>query len=124
MKGFNVRFATYLTSWTVGVALILVGVTRLFFIGLSLIILSSFFSHRGWTRFSRIRFRTDPPLVSFSILFLYGVWRLIEGLRSGDVFVREPLGIWWLAALIVVWLWGVGAEYRHWWSERRLAGSA
>jgi hypothetical protein len=124
MKNHNVRFAAYLTSSTVGVALILVGVTWLFFIGLSLIILSGCFSYRGWTGSSRRRFSTDPPLVGFSMLFLCGVCRFMEGLRSGDVLVREPMGIWWLAALLAIWLWGISAEYRHWWSERRLAGSA
>jgi hypothetical protein len=100
------QFITYSTLFTVGIILMLLGISWLTFIGATVVLLSSFFSSR-WPA----SFRIFLPL----FIFLGGaVVDFIWSIRDGDIFSRTPPPLWFFALLIGALLWGVISEYRSW----------
>lgn len=106
MKHSSMQFATYLVALTVGVALMVIGIDWLLFLGLALAVASGFFS-------SHSKFRPH----SFTAVFIGlagAVWCFVVDWHHGRIFVRQPVDWWFVLLLAGAWLWSVLRELRCW----------
>jgi predicted membrane channel-forming protein YqfA (hemolysin III family) len=111
MKDSRVRFAVYVAVWTSSVALMLTGVNGSLLLGMACILLSSLFSQRQ----SRNKTGRHVALV---ICLIVAIIDFEHNWRHGNIFKREPLGIWWSCLFVVAWLFGVIDEFYRWRSSR------
>ena len=96
MNSSKTKLAAYCAVLTAGVALMLVGLRWLFFLGLALTLLSSFFSSR--------RFSPWKPLLGLLVCLAYAAWVFMQSCREGTAFSREPLGALFTALFAGFWL--------------------
>ena len=100
------QFIVYSALLTIGVILMFIGISWLTFTGLTIALLSSFFSSQ-WPASSRILF---PLLISFG----WAVLQFVLSMRDGDIFRGRSPPLWYWALLTGVWFWGIASEYRRW----------
>ena len=112
MRNSDMRLVVCLALFTIGVALILLGIRWLSFAGLACAVSSSFFSQRQRRNHGRY------IVLLFCLVGI--VLDFMDGWRDGSIFKRKPLEIWWWAIFIGAWLWAVIDESRRWWSSRRV----
>jgi len=102
MNSSKTKLAAYCAVLTAGVALLLVGLRWLFFLGLALTLLSSLFSSR----------RVSPwkPLLGLLLCLAYAAWVFMQGYREGTLFSREPLGALFSALFAAFWIFALVLE--------------
>ena len=94
----------YSAFLTVGVACMLVGFRWLFFLGLALALLSSFFSSRPVSRWK--------PIFASVVCLAYAAWVFVESYREQTAFFREPPGVLFAVLFVGAWLLGLALEWR------------
>jgi hypothetical protein len=110
MKNGSTRLVIYSTLMTLGVVLMLLGISWLMFLGLALIMLAAFFSSKQQDGGRR--------LAGFLLYAGGAVAFLVWDLRDGDAFVQKSPPVWFWTALAVAWTWGIVSEF-HWWRKNR-----
>ena len=96
-------FCIYALLMTVGVVLILINISWLTFLGLGVVLLSSFYSSR-WPASSR-------ALWPFVVCLLGAILQLSQDVYRGDIFNRKPVPMWLFIILTAMWLFGISMEY-------------
>jgi hypothetical protein len=112
MEKSSTRLVIYSTLWILGVALMLLGITWLMFLGLTLIMLAESFSHRYRARDRTFRVVTVCIFGAITVRFL------IRDLHRGVAFVLNAQPLWFWIALLGVWLWAVLSEFHQWRKSR------
>ncbi len=113
MKNSSTRFATLSLLMTIGVVLMLIGITWLLFLGLTLIGLASYF----FTQDHQVGgYRHKILLFIAACAFVF----LLLALIDGDAFVRQPQPMW--ISMSAVWLWTIVCEFRRWQKNRNRGG--
>jgi hypothetical protein len=122
MKNTTTRLAIYLTSITLGMVLILTGISWLCLLGCAITLSGLLFSGNVSSRPFHVR------LISYlglPISLFGGVWQFIQAEQSGHVWFRVPPHWWFVAFILAVWLPLVVGEFWQWqrlhgWTVRRL----
>jgi len=106
----STRLVIYSALFTIGIALMLLGITSLAFVGIALIVLAAFFSpqQRAGSR----------PLRGFIVCAVIAAVVLIRHLHRGDAFAQESLPLWFWVVLGVIWLWAILGEFQRWRKNR------
>ena len=109
MRNPNLRLIIYAALMTVGVALMLLGITWLMFFGVALIVLAAYFSSRPWV--------SARHGVGFVVILAAAVDTLVRHSHQGDAFARETMPLWFWVSMIVLWLWAVLSEFHKSWKN-------
>jgi hypothetical protein len=105
MEDSSTRLVISTTLMTLGIVLMLLGISWLVFLGLALIMLSGLFpSQKADSR----------GLVAFMIYAAGALMFLILDLHDGDAFVQETQPLWFRIAMVGTWFWSVISEFRRW----------
>jgi hypothetical protein len=106
MKNPDTRLMIYSTLMTVGVALMLIGITWLMFFGIALVVLAAYFSSQRWTG--------SRHVVAFIVCAAVTVIEFVRQLDHKDVFAKQNVPLWLWITLGVIWLWAVLGEFYKW----------
>ena len=111
MKNPSNRLLVYSALMTLGVILMLIGISWLMFFGLALNVLATY-------SFPQKRARGGIRL----FLFLSGaaVFLLISDLHDGDSFVQKTRPLWFWVVLAGAWLFGIISEFRRYQKSKSL----
>ena len=104
MENSGTKLVIHSTLWAVAVVLMLLGITWLMFLGLSLIMLASFFSSRRRTG--------GRGLAAFLIAAVAAAAVLFRDLHAGVAFAQEAQPWWFWILIIGVGLWAILSEFR------------
>ena len=100
-KSSTIKLVLYLTSITLGMVLILIGISWLCLLGCAITLSALLFS--GNLRIHPFRVRLVSYLGLVISLF-GGVWQFVQAERYGFVFLRVPPHWWFVVFIIVAWL--------------------
>ena len=101
MKNSTIKLVFYLTSITLGMVLILIGISWLCLLGCAITLSALILS--GNLRIHPFRAR----LVSYLGLVISitgGVWQFVQAERHGFVLLRVPPHWWFVVFIMMVWL--------------------
>jgi hypothetical protein len=112
MEHSGTKLVIHSTLWALGVVLMLLGITWLMFLGLSLIMLASFFSSQRRTG--------GRGLAAFLICAAAAAAILFRDLHAGVAFAQEARPWWFWILILGAGLGGILSEFRRWQADRRL----
>ena len=105
------RLVVYATLMTLGVILMLLGISWLMFLGLALIMLATYsFSQK----------QASGRVGTFLFLSAAAVFVLISDLHDGDAFVQKTRPLWFWIVLAGAWLFGIISEFRRYQKSKSL----
>jgi hypothetical protein len=102
MENPTTRLIVYSTLMTLGVVLMLLGISWLMFLGLALVMLAEFLSSRR------------RGLRGFLLWAAAAIAILLRDLHNGNAFVQGPKPLLLGIVLGGVWLWAVASEFQRW----------
>ena len=126
MKTTTTKLATYLLSVTIGMALIVSGISWLSLFGCATVLSALFFSRHFSIRHPFTRWL---GYIGLFASFVGGISQFIQAERYGHVLLRVPPHLSFVAFIVAVWLAAVIAEFwrgsgwqasLHSWTIRRL----
>jgi hypothetical protein len=102
MENPTTRLIVYSTLMTLGVVLMLVGISWLMFLGLALVMLAELLStgRRG--------------LRGFLVYAAVAIAILLRDMHDGVAFAQSPKPLWFWIALGCAWLWAIASEFQRW----------
>jgi hypothetical protein len=123
MKNTTTKLAIYVTSITLGMVLILTGISWLCLLGCAITLSGLLFSGHISSRPFRVRL---VSYIGLPISLFGGVWQFIQAERHGLVWFRVPPHWTFVAFILAVWLSLIVGEFWQWqqplhgWTVRRL----